>query len=81
MEFLFTGGGLREATKGFDFKRALDVLQTLGALAPPLPSAKGERARLVRIDGRGHKLYALDPEHLDPAAAPSRPVPLPPPEM
>jgi hypothetical protein len=43
-EVLFTSEGLREATKGFDFKRALDVLQALGALAAPLPSAKGERA-------------------------------------
>jgi putative DNA primase/helicase len=79
-EVLFTSEGLREATKGFDFKRALDVLQALGALAAPLPSAKGERARLVRIDGRAHKLYGIDPDRLDPAAAPPRPAPLPPPE-
>lgn len=67
-EYLFTRDGMREALKGFDFKRALDTLQESGAL--PAPSASGERARFFRIkekhDGKGHgfKLYPIDPSKL-----------------
>ncbi|MFZ4702613.1 MAG: hypothetical protein ACOYMG_21430, partial [Candidatus Methylumidiphilus sp.] len=46
-EYLFTTDGMREATKGIDFKRALDVLQEAKAL--PTPGANGERARFIRI--------------------------------
>jgi putative DNA primase/helicase len=34
-EYLFTAEGMREALKGFDFKRGLDVLQEVGAMAAP----------------------------------------------
>ena len=61
-EYLFTSDGMREAVKGFDFKRALDVLQELGALAAP--GANGERARFSRIGGRGIKLYPINPDKL-----------------
>jgi len=61
-EYLFTTDGMREATKGIDFKRALDVLQEAKAL--PIPGANGERARFIRIAGRGVKLYPIDPEKL-----------------
>ena len=61
-EYLFTTDGMREATKGIDFKRALDVLQEAKAL--PTPGANGERARFIRIAGRGVKLYPIDPDKL-----------------
>jgi putative DNA primase/helicase len=61
-EFLFTSEGMREALKGFDFKRALDVLQEVGALAAP--GADGKRARFYRIGGRGIKLYPINPNKL-----------------
>ena len=48
--------------KGFDFKRALDVLQTAVALPPP--GANGERAKFQRIDGRGMKLYPIKADKL-----------------
>ena len=61
-EYLFTSDGMREATKGIDFKRALDVLQEAKAL--PTPGANGERTRFMRIAGRGVKLYPVDPDKL-----------------
>lgn len=61
-EYLFTADGMREALKGFDFKRALDVLQEFGALAAP--GANGERARFYRVGGRGVKLYPINPDKL-----------------
>lgn len=61
-EYLFTAEGMREALKGFDFNRALDVLQQAGAL--PAPGADGKRARPVRINGHVAKLYAIQPEKL-----------------
>ncbi len=61
-EYLFTTDGMREALKGFDFKRALDVLQEAGALS--VPGANGERAKFYRIAGRGVKLYPVQAEKL-----------------
>lgn len=61
-EYLFTTEGMREALKGYDFKRGLDVLQEAGALPPP--GANGERARFTRIAGRGVKLYPIATEKL-----------------
>lgn len=61
-EYLFTKDGMREALKGFDFKRALDVLQETGALAAP--GSNGERAKFYRIAGRGVKLYPVQAEKL-----------------
>lgn len=57
-----TTDGMREALKGFDFKRALDVLQEAGALS--VPGANGERAKFYRIAGRGVKLYPVQAEKL-----------------
>ena len=45
--YLFNSVGLREALKGFDFKRALNVLQEVGAL--PKPESGGERSKPQRI--------------------------------
>ncbi len=61
-EYLLTAEAIRGALKGFDFKRALDVLEELGAL--PKSGASGERARFHRIGGRGVKLYPINPDKL-----------------
>ena len=53
---------MREALKGFDFNRALDVLQEAGAL--PAPGADGKRAKFYRICGHGMKLYPVQAEKL-----------------
>ena len=60
--YLFTTEGIHEALKGFDFKRALDELETCGAL--PRPGADGKRARFVRIGGRGMRLYPISADKL-----------------
>ena len=57
-EYLFTADGMRETLKGFDFKRALDVLQKIGAL--PAPGTDGKRARFFRINGVGIRLYPVN---------------------
>ena len=62
-EYLFTADGMREALKGFDFIRALDVLQELGAL--PAPGADGKRARFYRVGGTGAKLYPISPGNME----------------
>jgi len=61
-EYLLTAEAMREALKGFDMTRALDVLQELGAL--PKPGSDGKRARFIRIGGRGMKLYPINPDKL-----------------
>jgi putative DNA primase/helicase len=63
-EYLITSEAMRDATKGFDFKRALDVLQEIGALQKP--GADGKRARLFRIGGqRPVRLYPINPDKLN----------------
>ena len=62
-EYLLTAEAMREAMKGFDFNRSLDVLQELGALQKP--GADGKRARLLRIGGqRPVRLYPINPDKL-----------------
>ncbi len=58
--YLFTSAGMKEALKGFDFKRALDALQTAGVI--DVPGADGKRAKAMRIDGRLMKLYSVRTE-------------------
>ena len=61
--YLFTAEGMRDALKGFDFKRALDTLQESGALPPP--DANGERAKPQRIAGRPPvRLYEINLNNL-----------------
>ncbi|WP_295457510.1 DUF927 domain-containing protein [uncultured Thiodictyon sp.] len=60
--YLFTGEGMRETLKGFDFGRALDVLQAAGVL--PAPGSDGKRAQFKRIAGRGMKLYHVKADAL-----------------
>ncbi len=61
-EFLFTKDGMREALKGHDFERALDVLELAGAL-PPRP-ADGRRARPHRIGNRAVRVYSINADRL-----------------
>lgn len=55
--YLFTADGLREALKGFDFNRALDVLEQAGAI--PKANARGERAKPETIGGRKVRTYQV----------------------
>ena len=61
-EYLFTASALNEAIRGFDLKRALDVLQEARALPPP--GANRERSTYIRVAGRGTKLYVINPDFL-----------------
>lgn len=61
--YLFTAEGMRAALTGFDFKRALYVLEEFGVLSPK--QAGGERAKVVRIGGRGSvRVYQVAAERL-----------------
>jgi putative DNA primase/helicase len=55
--YLFTAEGMREALKGFDFKRALDELEACGAI--PKPGADGKRAKPENIGGRKVRVYEV----------------------
>lgn len=55
--YLFNADGLREALKGHDFKRALDVLEESDVI--PKASATGERRKSVRIRGGIEKVYEV----------------------
>lgn len=61
--YLFIADGMREALKGFDFARALDVLQQVGAIEAP--GTDGKRAKYMRIRGRGMKLYTVRPDRIE----------------
>ena len=65
--YLFNCDGLREALRGFDFRRALDVLEAAGVI--PKAGADGERARPMRIGGRVAKLYPVSADRLTEAAS------------
>ncbi len=60
--YWFTSEGLREALNGFDFKRALDVLQEVGLL--PASKSSGERAQAQRVAGRVVKVYPIHADKL-----------------
>lgn len=60
--YLFTSQALREAVKGFDFKRALDLLQAVGALVAT--GQGGERSQTQRIGGRIVRVYSVLPDRL-----------------
>jgi putative DNA primase/helicase len=58
---LFTSGGLREATQGFDFGRVLRALEQAGAFYAT--GSGGEKAKKRRLPASGEaKLYHIDPE-------------------
>lgn len=56
----FTADGLREATKGKDFSRALDALTAAGWLMEP-DEKTGKRTSVIRVDGVPRRLYAITP--------------------
>lgn len=60
--YLFTAAGMREVLKGFDFRRALDVLVEAGVLPPA--GADGKRGTFHRIGGRGIRLYPVQAAQL-----------------
>ena len=62
--YLFNTDGLREALKGVDFRRGLDVLQESGALPAP-NGANGERAKPLRIGGRLARFYPIAADRLE----------------
>ncbi|MBL8458240.1 MAG: DUF927 domain-containing protein, partial [Zoogloea sp.] len=55
--YLFTADGLREALKGYDLKRALDLLEKAGVI--PKANAKGERAKPENIGTRKVRVYQV----------------------
>ena len=60
--YLFTAGGLSEATKGYDTGRVLAALDAAGAIAD---RDYGKRSKKVRVPGeRPVSLYHIDPEKL-----------------
>jgi putative DNA primase/helicase len=60
--YLFTAEGMREALKGFDFDRALDVLEQAGVIPPP--DEKGRRPRQKKIGGKNTRVHLVDPDAL-----------------
>ncbi|WP_423459489.1 DUF927 domain-containing protein [Ottowia sp. VDI28] len=61
--YLFTGDGMRECLRGYDFQRGLDVLREAGAL--PRPGADGKSSFLRRIDGQQRRVYPVNAHYLD----------------
>ena len=58
-EYLFTSEGLREALKGFDFERALDLLEGKGKL---ICAGLGKnKTKLLKLGGRVIRLYVVNP--------------------
>lgn len=61
--YLFTSGGLREATTGYDIKRVIKALDSVGAFAQK--GANGKTALSTRTpDGRTPRLYHIYPDKL-----------------
>jgi len=61
--YLFNADGMKEAVKGFELKRALDVLQEVGAI--PLSGADGKRAKFARPGGVSGKYYYVNAGKLE----------------
>jgi putative DNA primase/helicase len=72
--YLFTSGGLREATKGHDFPRVLQTLTEVEAFTE-IDSNDNRKAKKVRLpDGGSGRLYHIDPAKVRDTLAPvSRP--------
>jgi putative DNA primase/helicase len=60
--YLFTAGGLREATAGFDFKRVLDALDAAGWIAE---RDEGRRYKTTKLQGRTQHPYAIAPKEVE----------------
>jgi putative DNA primase/helicase len=59
--YMFNSDGLREAVKGFDFRRALDALESMGAIQA---GADGLRRTKTKAEGRSVSLYHITPSRL-----------------
>jgi putative DNA primase/helicase len=59
--FEFTTDGLKEATEGFDFNRALDVFVECGAL---LVGKDGRKSKSKKVNGRSTRVYPVDTSKL-----------------
>ncbi|MFG5777978.1 DUF927 domain-containing protein [Comamonas sp. J-3] len=62
IEYWFTTEGMRDALKGFDFHRAVRVMQASGLMAPP--GRDGKSAHAKRVQGRNVRVYVVKPEAL-----------------
>jgi len=62
--YLFTSGGLEEATKGFDRARVVRALDSVGAIAKRDSGKHQAQKRLP--DGGKARLYFIDPARLEP---------------
>jgi len=60
--YLFNSGGMKEALKGFDLKKSLDVLVEAGVL--PEPTSGGERQKQRKINGINTKVYQINAKRL-----------------
>jgi putative DNA primase/helicase len=56
-QYLFNKDGMREALKGFDFGRALDILRAAEVLTD---GSSGKQSKAHRIGGRTVRLYTID---------------------
>ena len=57
LRYLFNKDGMREALKGFDFSRALDILRAAEVLTD---CSSGKQSKAHRIGGRTVRLYTID---------------------
>ena len=69
---LFTSGGLREATEGFDFKRVLKAIEEAGAFAKAGATQKTVTTRVP--EGGAKPLYHINPAKLTLDSQDSTPV-------
>ena len=60
--YLFTSGGLKDATRGYDMGRVLDALDEAGAISEREIGKRSKKARAA--GGRPVSLYHVDPEKL-----------------
>lgn len=57
--YLFTAAGMREALRGFDYRRALVHLEQAGMLRAP--NARGDRQDSIRIHGGKTRVFTVKP--------------------
>jgi putative DNA primase/helicase len=63
--YRFTPSGMRDATKGYDFEPALDVLQQAGALLDMESATKRSKPKRIKSSGnKTQRVYTIDPEKL-----------------
>lgn len=63
--YLFTSGGLEEATKGFDLARVVRALDSVGAIAKR-DAGRAQASTRVPSESKPKKLYVINPACLEP---------------